>query len=69
MVTRPSTATVPLRLIQREGPVLRPNADRQQVITYPGGHVWRVNRAHVERVLDAKAAAMMDCDVSEGEAA
>ena len=46
-----------------KAPLPARTADRRQVIEYESGHVWRVNRAHVERVLDAKAAAMMDAPV------
>ncbi len=33
----------------------RPSADRRSVINYPGGHVVRIDRAHLERVLAVKA--------------
>lgn len=36
----------------------RPSADRRSIIPYPGGHVVRINRPHLELVLAVKASAL-----------
>lgn len=38
-----------------------PTAERRSLIRYPGGHVVRINREHLERVLAVKAA-LADAD-------
>jgi hypothetical protein len=52
-----SAAVLPFRRVPPT-PLIqdRPSADRRSIIRYPGGHVVRIDREHVEHVLSVKAA-------------